>query len=453
MSFPSLLLALQKLPSTDEGPGTQVPRAFPWVIIGFFLLDVIVVGKVILGMLVLRLFWGLCLLGYPRALAKASAWQARLLALFHGALAGGSCVALVIFAGGFSGPYIALIPGWQLVVTLLYQRGLIELLTSGVVCASGTFLLMLHEGRTLHDASIWALMVLSCTFFGLYCCAWLLKMHAAVHEARLERTRSAALEALAVSERRRTQAEKLALIGRIAAGVMHEINNPLAYVRSNIDFLQKELAQTPLDPRELAEVLAETRSGVEHIQRIVMDLKGFSSMETEEPSECVLADVVGEAVKMASLRIKHVAHLKVDVPAELPKVLAVRRKLTQVVLNLLVNAGDALEEHRVADGEVRVSAQAEGPRVRLTVEDNGPGFTPQVLAQLFDSFFTTKGPERGTGLGLALSRELVEQFGGVLSAGNRPEGGARLCIELPIQPDGSLARPVPASSEAQVGVT
>jgi C4-dicarboxylate-specific signal transduction histidine kinase len=148
-----------------------------------------------------------------------------------------------------------------------------------------------------------------------------------------------------------------------------------------------------------------------------------------------------------------VAGLTVDVPAELPKVLAVRRKLAQVVLNLLVNAGDALEEHGVVKGEVRVSGRLEGQHVRLTVEDNGPGFPPHVLPQLFESFFTTKGPERGTGLGLALSRELVEQFGGVLSAGNRSEGGARLCIEFPCQPSGAQAEPQPAPSETPVSVT
>ncbi|MFY0582477.1 sensor histidine kinase [Cystobacter fuscus] len=104
------------------------------------------------------------------------------------------------------------------------------------------------------------------------------------------------------------------------------------------------------------------------------------------------------------------------------------------MLNLLVNAGDSLEEARVRDGEVRVTGVAEDKRVALLVEDNGPGFPPEVLPRLFESFFTTKGPDKGTGLGLALSRELVERFGGTLVAENRPEGGARLRLELPAHP-------------------
>jgi len=142
-------------------------------------------------------------------------------------------------------------------------------------------------------------------------------------------------------------------------------------------------------------------------------------------------DVVSDAARIASLRLRYVARLEVEVPAQLPPVRAVRRRLAQVLLNLLVNAGDALEEHGRSGSTVRVTGRREGARVVLLVEDNGPGFPPEVLSRLFEPFFTTKGPEKGTGLGLALSRELVEQFGGTLVAANRPEGGARLRLELP----------------------
>jgi signal transduction histidine kinase len=420
-------------------PGrTQIPRVFPVVVLGSYVLDVIVAGGFQLDMLAVRVTWALCLAFYPCMLERASEWQARLLAVFHGVLAGGAGLALAVFAGGVNGPYVAFLPGWQLVVTLLYQRGIVEIVTSGVVGIIGTYLLMRADGRSVTVALTWDAMVVSCTLFGLYCTSWLFKMQSAEHQVRLERTRRESLEELAFSERRRTQSEKLALIGRIAAGVMHEINNPLSYVRSNLDFLQKNLIEEPTaDKEELAEVLVETRSGVEHIQRIALDLKGFSRMDTEEASDCALADVVGDAVKLASLRLKHVAGLNVDVPKELPEVFAVRRKLAQVVLNLLVNAGDALEEHQVAHGEVWVKGRTEGDRVVLLVEDNGTGFAPHVLPRLFENFFTTKSPEKGTGLGLPLSRELVTQFGGVLTAENRPEGGARLRLEFPVRPAGS----------------
>ncbi len=435
-------------PSGQQDPGesaevyrlgrTQVPRVFPVVVLGLYSLDVIVVGGFRLDMLAVRVVWAALLAVYPWMLKRSSAWQAHLLAAFHGVLSGGAGLALAIFAGGVNSPYVAFLPGWQLVVTLLYQRGIIEIITSGVVGAIGAFMLMHADGRSISESLTWSTMVVSCTFFGLYCSSWLFKMQAAEHQARLERTRREALEALALSERRRTQSEKLAIIGRIAAGVMHEINNPLSYIRANLDFLQREmLAETPSDKAEVAEVIAETREGVDHIHRIAADLKGFSRMDTEEPSECALADVVGDAVKLASIRLKHVAGLNVDVPKELPEVFAVRRKLAQVVLNLLVNAGDALEEHQVLQGEVWVRGLAEGDRVVLLIEDNGPGFAPHVMSRLFENFFTTKSPDKGTGLGLPLSRELVAQFGGVLTADNRPEGGARLRLEFPSRPAGS----------------
>ena len=183
---------------------------------------------------------------------------------------------------------------------------------------------------------------------------------------------------------------------------------------------------------ELAEVFRETRIGVERVRQIIGDLKGFSRMDAEEPTECALADVVSDAVRIARMRLQHVARLEVDIPADLPPVLAVRRRLAQVLLNLLVNAGDALEARGREGSEVRIIGGREGSRVVLRVEDNGPGFPPHVLPRLFETFFTTKGPEKGTGLGLALSRELVEQSGGTLVAENREEGGARLRLEFPV---------------------
>ncbi|HYO70126.1 MAG TPA: ATP-binding protein, partial [Archangium sp.] len=239
---------------------------------------------------------------------------------------------------------------------------------------------------------------------------------------------------LAISERRRAHSEKLATIGQLAASVVHEINNPVAFIGANLDYLEREVLeeQRAASREELAEVFRETRTGVERVRQIIGDLRGFSRMDAEEPTECAVADVVSDAVRIARLRLQHVARLEVDIPAELPPVLAVRRRLAQVLLNLLVNAGDALEARGREGSEVRIIGRWEGGRVILRVEDNGPGFPPHVLARLFETFFTTKSPEKGTGLGLALSRELVEQCGGKLVAENREEGGARLRLEFPV---------------------
>ncbi|XHF14913.1 ATP-binding protein [Archangium gephyra] len=103
-----------------------------------------------------------------------------------------------------------------------------------------------------------------------------------------------------------------------------------------------------------------------------------------------------------------------------------------MLLNLLLNAADAIEDAKVQDGRVAVRAEVEGERVRVMVEDNGPGISAENLPRLFTTFFTTKAPGKGTGLGLALSRQYVESFGGTLRAENRPEGGARFIVELPV---------------------
>jgi C4-dicarboxylate-specific signal transduction histidine kinase len=176
----------------------------------------------------------------------------------------------------------------------------------------------------------------------------------------------------------------------------------------------------------------EVSIGIERIRQITADLKGFTYMDGEELTECRLSVAVADAARLASLRLKNVARLTVDVPECLPLVHASHRRLAQVLLNLLVNAADALSEASVQGAEVRVTGREEGGRVVVLVEDNGPGFPSQVLPRLFEAFFTTKGPEEGTGLGLTLSREMMEQFGGTLHAENRAEGGARLRLALPV---------------------
>jgi C4-dicarboxylate-specific signal transduction histidine kinase len=136
-------------------------------------------------------------------------------------------------------------------------------------------------------------------------------------------------------------------------------------------------------------------------------------------------------MRLASVRLKRLA-VEVEVPPAVPLVRADARRLGQVLLNLLLNAADALEETGVAGPRVALRVQAHAERVHLVLEDNGPGFPPEHLSKLFTPFFTTKAQGKGTGLGLALSREYVEAFGGVLRAENRPEGGARFTVELPL---------------------
>jgi C4-dicarboxylate-specific signal transduction histidine kinase len=258
-------------------------------------------------------------------------------------------------------------------------------------------------------------------------------------EREADRERVEALQRLAESERLRAQAERnrsemerLAVVGKLAAGVAHEVNNPLAYVKSNLGFLEEELREASPDVEELRRVLEETRQGVQRIQQIVSDLRRFSRDTAEAEEPCAVAEAVAEAQRLASVRLRSLGEVVTEVTPALTRVRVSQRHLVQVLVNLLLNAADALEmaePRRPARVVVRAHPAPQG--VRLEVEDNGPGIPDTVLPRLFEPFFTTKPPGKGTGLGLALCREYVARAGGTLTAENRPEGGARFTLHLP----------------------
>ncbi|WNG17827.1 sensor histidine kinase [Cystobacter fuscus] len=251
-----------------------------------------------------------------------------------------------------------------------------------------------------------------------------------------------ALEQLAESERRRVrvereraEVERLVLVGQLAAGVAHEVNNPLSFVKSNLSYLEREARafDTELDRAELCDVLAETRHGVMRIEQIVTDLRGFSRGDEGGQEEGKPEEALNEARRLASVRLRNLAEVTVDVSPGLPPVQLGHRHMVQVLLNLLVNAADAVELVTPSrPAHIGVGARRVDGGVRVVVEDNGPGFPPEVLSRLFEPFFTTKPPGKGTGLGLALCREYVTRSGGTLHAENRAEGGARFVLMLPV---------------------
>jgi len=255
-----------------------------------------------------------------------------------------------------------------------------------------------------------------------------------------QQERLAVLEQLAESERlrlrverERAEVDRLVLVGQLAAGVAHEVNNPLAFVKSNLNFLERELRTEggPVDVVELRDVVAETQDGVMRIQQIVMDLRRFSR-EIDEGEEGRAEDAIHEAKRLASVRLRGLGDLSLEIDPGLPRVRLGQRHLVQVLLNLLVNAADAVEDAEPARrAAIAVRARQVEGGVRLEVEDNGPGIPEEVLKRLFEPFFTTKPPGKGTGLGLALCREYVSRVDGSLHAENRPEGGARFVLWLP----------------------
>ncbi|WNG38913.1 HAMP domain-containing histidine kinase [Archangium violaceum] len=261
-------------------------------------------------------------------------------------------------------------------------------------------------------------------------------------EKSAQQERLVALEQLAESERRRLRAEReraeverLVLVGQLASGVAHEVNNPLAFVKSNLGFLEQELRREegPEDRAELCEVIAETRQGVLRIQQIVADLRRFSREETRDEAGKP-EDAMHEAKRLASVRLHSLGEVSLDVTSGLPPVRLGQRQLVQVLVNLLLNAADAVETAVPARrAHIVMRARGVDGGLRIEVEDNGSGIPPEVLPRLFEPFFTTKPPGKGTGLGLALCLEYVSRAGGTLHAENRSEGGARFVLRLPVE--------------------
>jgi signal transduction histidine kinase len=258
-------------------------------------------------------------------------------------------------------------------------------------------------------------------------------------ELTTQRARAEALEQLAQSEHRRAQTERLASLGQLAAGVAHEINNPLYAVSVNVDVLASEGVQCPgLSPSETEAVFADVRLGIGRIGQIVRDLKDFSSGGTDQLQPCQVDDVVGDALRLAAFKLGKMIEVRRSCEDNLPPVTVNRRKLSQVLLNLLVNSADAMQEAGTAKPWVLIAARRLDGQIQIAVQDNGPGISADVAAHLFEPFVTSKPIGKGTGLGLALSREYVMSFGGKLEL--QPSGaGARFSILLPLRSPASAA--------------
>jgi signal transduction histidine kinase len=254
-----------------------------------------------------------------------------------------------------------------------------------------------------------------------------------IAELTTQQARAQALEQLALSEHRRGQAERLASLGQLAAGVAHEINNPLYSVSANVEILagEKSLTCPELGAAELQNLLADVQLGIGRIAQIVKDLREFSSGGSDGLQPCQVDEVVGDALRLASFKLGKTIEIRRSCERDLPSVTVNRRKLSQVLLNLLVNSAEAMEEARTQKPWVLIAAQRVGSSVEIAVQDNGPGISAKVAARLFEPFVTSKPIGKGTGLGLALSREYVTSFGGQLELQPIVGLGARFAILLP----------------------
>jgi signal transduction histidine kinase len=257
------------------------------------------------------------------------------------------------------------------------------------------------------------------------------------------------------------QSEKLASIGQLAAGVAHEINNPIGYVSSNLNTLQQYTSQmlnaieslsgaqsgkgdaaaaaevqeirrrfdVELLAVDLPQLLIESREGIERVSKIVSDLKDFSRVDRGETWVQVdvrrglesTLNIVSNELKFKARIVKHFA--------DLPPIECLPSELNQVFMNVLMNAGQAIKER----GVITVSTGQTGDRIWITIGDDGEGIQADVLPRIFDPFFTTKPVGSGTGLGLSISYGIVTKHHGTIEISSVPGEGTLMRIELPIE--------------------
>ncbi|MEK6814905.1 MAG: ATP-binding protein [Nitrospirota bacterium] len=259
------------------------------------------------------------------------------------------------------------------------------------------------------------------------------------------------------------QSEKMAAIGQLTAGIVHEINNPVGFISSNMRTLREYasiLIELEWVARRIEEglvaggrtgelvsdlaayrkkedlafiaedtgrLLEETEKGIERIQKILSDLKRFSHPDTGALEEVDLTAALEGTLNIAWNEIKYKARVERDY-GPVPRIRGYGPQLGQVFLNLLINAAHAMEK----DGIIRVAVRAAGDKVTVTIADNGCGMPQHVKARIFEPFFTTKPPGKGTGLGLSIAYGIVERHGGTIGVESEPGNGTVFTIALPV---------------------
>jgi PAS domain S-box-containing protein len=261
---------------------------------------------------------------------------------------------------------------------------------------------------------------------------------------------------LARSHEQLVFADRMAAVGTLAAGVAHEVNNPLSFVVANLDTALEAIHAIPGSSSapvlEIEKMLVDARAGAGRVTKIVRGLKTFSRSDEGRPHVVDPVHVLELSIELAANQIGQCASLVTDF-GPVPLVDADDARLGQVFVNLLINAAQAFPEANVESNEIHVvtSTDAEG-RAVVEVTDSGAGIAPALLSRVFDPFYTTKPIGAGTGLGLSITRNIVARMGGDISVESELGRGTTFRLVLP--PSGRCATPAPsASAPAKSAVT
>ncbi len=285
--------------------------------------------------------------------------------------------------------------------------------------------------------------------------------------AQRNRVLRQALVDLKESQAQLLQSEKMASLGQMVAGVAHELNTPLGYVKNNVQLLrelseplfelaaaQARLGQCLSDPdcdeaslaqalqaaeqarqqaapellaEDLQQLYGDTLYGLEQIAELVVGLKDFARLDRAMSEEVDLNDCIRSALLIARNNIKDKAEV-VQQLGELPRIACAPSQINQVLLNLLTNAAQAID----GMGRIQIRSWANAQGIHISLQDNGRGMPPEVMAKIFDPFFTTKPVGQGTGLGLSISYKIVQDHGGQIRVASEPGRGTRFLISLPL---------------------
>jgi signal transduction histidine kinase len=238
------------------------------------------------------------------------------------------------------------------------------------------------------------------------------------------------------------EAERIALLGTVAAGVGHEINNPLTYILGNLQLLETDLAalveEAPSDERRahlagMQDLVSDITAGASRIAEVVRSLRWLARPEDDEHRPIDLGQVLESSIAIATNEIRHRARLETEIQP-LPAIVGNAARLGQVFVNLLVNAAQAIPPGAADAHRIGVKTFVRDREVAVEVSDTGVGVRPELRQKIFEPFFTTKDPATGTGLGLAISRNIVDEHGGRIGVESAPGGGSLFRVILPIAP-------------------
>ncbi|MDQ3364703.1 MAG: PAS domain S-box protein [Myxococcota bacterium] len=266
-----------------------------------------------------------------------------------------------------------------------------------------------------------------------------------------------------ITERKKLQSQlmvsdRMASVGTLAAGVAHEINNPLAAVLANLDSvldatvkMTEAQATSPTWFREEVRIpLDEAREAAQRVRLIVRDLKIFSRTPTEELGGVVdVRTIMESSLRMAWNEVRHRARLVKNYGA-LPKIAANEARLGQVFLNLVVNAAQSIREGDAEHNEIRIETRLDGMRAVIEITDTGMGIPPEIVGRIFDAFFTTKAIGVGTGLGLAICQRIITDMAGELTVRSELGKGTTFSVALPIAPAHVALPAAPAVAVAPI---